>query len=157
MRIHSLKAEYAFFTVLALSFGLAGCSENDDNKELSVSKNNTMDVKQPEPKVRPLLLLGEPIAARPSPSEPALATPEIARGSLSGKMEYIRCIGCHGVSGEGGVGPRLNNQAPEDIVIKLQRYKEGNRVGPLSSMMIPLVRDMSTEQMHAIAEFITSQ
>ncbi len=81
---------------------------------------------------------------------------DISKMLVLGRKAYENCVGCHGVTGEGGVGPRLNSQSAEAIFAKLKIYKAGERVGPLTSMMAPIVTTMSEEEMHSIALYITS-
>lgn len=75
----------------------------------------------------------------------------------AGQSAYSTCVGCHGANGEGGVGPRLNNQTVEDIVVKLEKYKAGEQVGPMTGMMAPMAAGLSTDDMTAIAQYITTK
>ena len=45
-----------------------------------------------------------------------------------GKKLYTACAACHGVNGEGGVGPKLQGQTNDAIVSMLTQYKTARRV-----------------------------
>lgn len=75
----------------------------------------------------------------------------------AGKEKYASCVGCHGANGEGGIGPALNNQSADEIVAKLEKYKAGEQVGPMTGMMAPIAKPLSTEEMQAIAEYISAK
>lgn len=147
--------------ILPMALLLSGCSDDEPSTTTSAPKSQSaMDVKQPQPSANPM----QPLQSSPAPKSSSSLEPAKAKASdelkaevaqLSGQDEYATCVGCHGPLGEGGVGPRLNNQEVSVLVAKLQMYKEGGQVGPLTSMMIPMVRNMSTAQMQAVAEYVT--
>ncbi|WP_238696378.1 c-type cytochrome [Thiomicrorhabdus sediminis] len=150
--------------------------------ETSQSSQNTMAVKQPEPEATPKATLEpevviEKVEEQVKQAEEAVAetvekaeamtkevvedaqaaveaSTETASAGVNGQQAYSTCIGCHGANGEGGVGPQLNNQAPADIVAKLEKYKAGEQMGPMTGMMAPMAQGLSSEQMEAIAAFI---
>lgn len=66
------------------------------------------------------------------------------------------CIGCHGAAGEGGVGPQLAGQAAADIIAKMHAYKNGEQVGPMTSMMAPMAAGLSDADIENIAAFTAS-
>jgi len=74
----------------------------------------------------------------------------------NGAELYANCSGCHGVNGSGGVGPALNNQAFDEVVSKLQRYKAGEQIGPMSGMMQPIAKALSEAEINAVAKYATS-
>ncbi|HHS99802.1 MAG TPA: c-type cytochrome [Thiomicrospira sp.] len=76
--------------------------------------------------------------------------------SPSGEKAYATCVGCHGANGEGGVGPRLNNQSAAEVVAKLEKYKAGEQMGPMTGMMAPMAAGLSTDDMKSIAEYVTA-
>ncbi len=76
--------------------------------------------------------------------------------SIDGGKIYANCSGCHGTNGSGGVGPALNSQTTAEIVNKLQRYKMGEQVGPMSGMMQPIAKALSDTEIHAVAKYATS-
>lgn len=52
-----------------------------------------------------------------------------------GQKLYTACAACHGVNGEGGIGPRLQGQTQDAIVAMLVQYKNGETRGAQSAMM----------------------
>ncbi|QCU90583.1 c-type cytochrome [Thiomicrorhabdus sediminis] len=77
-----------------------------------------------------------------------------AGDATAGQAAYATCIGCHGGAAEGGVGPKLAGQAAADIVAKLQKYKAGEQVGPMTSMMAPMAAGLSDADMENIAAYV---
>jgi cytochrome c len=77
-----------------------------------------------------------------------------AGDATAGQAAYATCIGCHGAAAEGGVGPKLAGQAPADIVAKLNAYKAGEQVGPMTSMMAPMAAGLSDADMANIAAYV---
>lgn len=80
---------------------------------------------------------------------------EVKTAAISGSKIFETCVGCHGASGGGGVGPKLSGQAEDALIASLTDYKAGKEKGPLSSMMIPMATPLSTEEIKAVAEYIT--
>ncbi len=52
-----------------------------------------------------------------------------------GKKIYTACAACHGMNGEGGVGPKLQGKAKDAIVSMLTQYKNGETRGAQSALM----------------------
>jgi len=139
---------------------------------------NTMDVKQPAPAAAPkeplqaasTVVGNEETVAKVEKDLDAIkeqvstdkvedAKEEVAAvvaAAPSGESLYATCVGCHGAKAEGGVGPRLNNQKPEDIVAKLEKYKSGEQMGPMTAMMAPMASGLSEADMKAIAGYVTT-
>ena len=74
----------------------------------------------------------------------------------NGQSIYSQCIGCHGASGEGGVGPVLKGQSYHDIKEKLSLYKNGTTRGPMSSLMIPMAQGLSESDIDEVSKYISS-
>ena len=154
--------------VLSSALFLAGCSGDSDEAKTAqapVAEQNAMAVKQPEPVAAPKEAL------QPAPAKEAVAQveekveavkeevkEEVAAVAVapSGEKAYATCIGCHGAKAEGGVGPRLSGQSVEDIVTKLEKYKAGEQIGPMTAMMAPMASGLSTDEMKAIAEYVST-
>lgn len=180
--LKSRKAPVALSAILLISAStLSGCSGDSDDAQTAqapaVTQHNTMDVKQPEPQAT----AKEPLTEAPAAAEVVESveekveevaetveesTAEVAETvtakveevtAPSGEKAYSTCVGCHGANGEGGVGPRLNNQTVADIVTKLEKYKAGEQIGPMTAMMAPMAQPLSAEDMQAVAEYITSK
>lgn len=66
------------------------------------------------------------------------------------------CIGCHGPSALGGVGPKLQGQTSKDIAEDLHAYKDGKQRGPLTSMMAPMAGSLSDKDIKNVVAYIAS-
>jgi len=85
----------------------------------------------------------------------ALAKAEASPEEL-GKLAYTGCIECHGANGEGGIGPALAGQPPEELVAKLVQYKNGETRGTQSALMWSQASTLSSDDMNNIAAFVQS-
>ena len=86
-----------------------------------------------------------------------LADDAAAGNADAGKQTFeSTCVGCHGANGEGGVGPKLAGQSAEDIAAKLHKYKAGEQVGPMTSMMAPMAQGLSDDDIKNIAAYIAT-
>ncbi|MDX1346749.1 MAG: c-type cytochrome [Thiomicrorhabdus chilensis] len=79
-----------------------------------------------------------------------------AGDAAAGQGAYATCVGCHGAAGEGGVGPKLAGQPAADIAAKLHKYKAGEQVGPMTSMMAPMAAGLSDADIENIAAYTAS-
>ncbi|WP_319381255.1 c-type cytochrome [Thiomicrorhabdus sp.] len=77
-----------------------------------------------------------------------------AGDAAAGQAAFGTCVGCHGGAAEGGVGPKLAGQNPADVVSKLKKYKAGEQVGPMTSMMAPMAAGLSDADMENIAAYV---
>jgi len=153
--------------ILGSALFLAGCSgDSDEAKTASapVAEQTAMDVKQPTPAAEPKVALQPAPAPAPVAEVPAAVEEKVAEVkevvaaavAPSGEKAYATCVGCHGAKGEGGVGPRLNNQTVADVIAKLEKYKSGEQVGPMTGMMAPMAAGLSADDMKVIAEYVTT-
>lgn len=76
-----------------------------------------------------------------------------AGDATAGQAAYATCVGCHGAAGEGGVGPKLAGQSAADVAAKLNAYKAGEQVGPMTSMMAPMAAGLSDSDIANIAAY----
>ncbi|WP_232023361.1 c-type cytochrome [Thiomicrorhabdus aquaedulcis] len=170
--------------VLSTALLLSACSD-DKTEPAQTGANNAMDVKQPVPESAKVeSLQQEPasrsdvnaeikeaakemvedvkVEAKEMVSEAEEVVKEVKAeakemvASASGASDYATCVGCHGANAEGGVGPRLNNQPIADIVAKLEKYKAGEQVGPMTGMMAPMAAGLSTATMESIAQYVVT-
>jgi cytochrome c553 len=74
----------------------------------------------------------------------------------AGQAAFATCVGCHGAAGEGGVGPKLAGQSAEAIKEKLHKYKNGEQVGPMTSMMAPMAAGLSDADIDNIAAYVAT-
>lgn len=81
---------------------------------------------------------------------------DLAKLIEKGKNTYSVCVGCHGVSGEGGIGPNLSSQTDSALIEKTFRYKAGETIGPLTPMMAPIAAGLSEEDVLSVAAYLDS-
>ena len=84
------------------------------------------------------------------------AEPQERTPVVDGQSAYTTCIGCHGAAGEGGVGPRLAGQSAADLVAKMNAYRAGEQVGPMTAMMAPMAASLTDAEIQALADYITT-
>ncbi len=86
--------------------------------------------------------------------------PQASKLSVSainpGERLYVTCLGCHGVKGDGGIGPQINNQTKEELIAKLNLYKSGQPRGVNAGLMIPMAEVLSEQGIDSVSEFITT-
>ncbi|WP_019556542.1 c-type cytochrome [Thiomicrorhabdus arctica] len=145
-----------------------GCSSDTDeasSANKATTQQSAMDVKQPtvveapKPALQPAPKPAPLLAPKPAPAPVVEKQAEMAKevaAAPNGEKIYATCVGCHGAKAEGGLGPRLNNQKPEDIVAKLKKYKAGEQMGPMTGMMAPMAAGLSEDDMKAIAEYVVT-
>lgn len=76
-----------------------------------------------------------------------------AQDAAAGKNKYATCVACHGAQGQGGLGPKLQGQKPEDIVKKLTAYKNKEQRGPQSALMWGQAGQLSADDIKNIAAY----
>ena len=110
-----------------------------------------------------------PAAPKAQPAETASVS-ESAPGAMGAKAApeqpkppadkgaelYGQCVGCHGPSGGGGVGPRLAGQSADALIQKLKDYKAGKQLGPQTAMMAPIAQGLSDADIEAVANYIAN-
>jgi len=169
------KTTVVLSAVLGSAVLLAGCSGDSEEAQKAAApaaEQNTMAVNQPAPVEAPKVALQpEPAPVQEAVKEveqkvvekveevQAVVTEKVEAvvAAPNGEKLYATCVGCHGASGEGGVGPRLNNQTVDDVVAKLEKYKAGEQIGPMTGMMAPMASPLSSDDMKAVAEYITTK
>lgn len=92
-----------------------------------------------------VLLAAPPAAAEADPVE-------------TGRALYAKtCAQCHGRTGRGsGSYPRLAGREAAYLADRLTRYREGERFGPNSPLMIPAARNLSDAEIEALAAFLST-
>ncbi len=73
-----------------------------------------------------------------------------------GKKIYAACAGCHGLNGEGGVGPKLQGATKDAIVSMLTQYKNGETRGAQSALMWGQSAALSADDMANIGAYVES-
>ena len=66
------------------------------------------------------------------------------------------CRNCHGPNAQGVASyPALNDKEVDYLVDRLERYREGEKIGPNSMLMIPHAKELSDDDIVNIAAYIT--
>ena len=73
-----------------------------------------------------------------------------------GKGIYAGCVACHGPNGGGGAGPQLAGQSADVILDKLQRYGNGETLGPQSALMWSQAAQLSDSDMENISAYVAT-
>lgn len=73
-----------------------------------------------------------------------------------GKKTYTACAACHGLGGEGGVGPKLKGQTKGAIMSMLTQYKNGETRGVQSVLMWGQSAALSDDDMANLGAFVES-
>ena len=69
-----------------------------------------------------------------------------------GAKIYVNCNMCHGMQGEGGIGPKLSGST--SIVKMLMQYKNGETRGAQSALMWGQSANLSLEDMENLQAYI---
>ena len=69
-----------------------------------------------------------------------------------GAKIYVNCNMCHGMKGEGGIGPKLSGST--SIVKMLMQYKNGETRGAQSALMWGQAANLSSEDMKNLQAYI---
>ena len=89
-------------------------------------------------------------------ASPTLATEaDIAAGE---EIYQGVCRNCHGPKAQGVASyPRLSDKDMEYLTERLERYREGEKIGPNSMLMIPHARELSDADILNIVSYITTE
>ena len=71
-----------------------------------------------------------------------------------GAKIYVNCNMCHGMKGEGGIGPKLSGST--SIVKMLMQYKNGETRGSQSALMWGQAANLTLEDMENLQAYIDS-
>jgi len=71
-----------------------------------------------------------------------------------GAKIYVNCNMCHGMKGEGGIGPKLSGST--SIVKMLMQYKNGETRGAQSALMWGQAANLTLEDMENLQAYIDS-
>ncbi len=127
----------ALIAAIALTLALAACGKKEE-------------APPPEAKAP-----ASETPAAPPPAAPAAETaanPLVAAGEA--KFRTV-CAVCHGQRAEGmGNYPRLAGLTSDEIRSKLLDYRAGKQMGPLTAIMAATAKDLSDEDIEALAAYI---
>jgi len=151
-----------WIAVASATLLLSACGQSGDGQNAQEPTAAATQVTAPEKPAAPAASEAKPeTAAQQVQTEAApgamgaKAVPDQpAAPANKGAEIYAQCVGCHGPTGGGGVGPRLAGQPAEKLIENLQAYKAGKTVGPQTAMMAPIAQAMSDEDIEAVAHYI---
>jgi len=97
-----------------------------------------------------------PVAAEAPAAAPAPVVPT-GGDAAAGAARYASCAACHGAHGEGGGAfPKLAGLSASDAEGKLKKYRAGEQLGPMTSMMAPNAASLSDADIGNLAAHITA-
>ena len=83
------------------------------------------------------------------------AVTDTGAGSKATKL-YAGCIACHGVKGEGGIGPSFKGQKSDYIAAALNEYKNNVERGPQSALMYAQAAALSESDIKELSKYIVT-
>jgi cytochrome c553 len=95
-------------------------------------------------------------ATAPMAATAATLAGEVAAAGTDAASLYAHvCAACHGATAEGvGDSPSLAKLSGATIQSRLQAYRAGEKVGPKSAIMAPIAKQLSDEQIAALASYL---
>ena len=77
---------------------------------------------------------------------------------IDGKTLYIPCANCHGIKGERkalNVSNLLQGQSKDDIITKLNGYKDGTYGEAMKNIMSPQIKLLTKDKIEALGDYIS--
>jgi cytochrome c553 len=140
---------------VALGFTLIGCGDDQAEPKTTVDTREVTKPSEPQaPSLQQRIEMPATTALQDVAPPPKITEVKMQPQVKSGESMYSSCAGCHGMQGDGGVGPKLKGQAEDDLISKMILYRAGEQVGPMTGMMAPMVKDMSDEDIERVVKFI---
>ncbi len=87
----------------------------------------------------------------------APATEDVLAGNIeAGEERYKKsCINCHGAAGKGVASyPKVSGQEISYTTSKLEKYRDGIKIGPNSSLMIMMAKPLTDEEIANLAAYL---
>lgn len=102
-------------------------------------------------------LLTEPVHDAPSKLEIVVVESTVLVGSTEkGMATFGTCAGCHGLNGEGSIGPALKALTKEETSEKLNNYRDGLITNPMAAMMTPIAQSLSDQDIADLSSYIAT-
>lgn len=99
----------------------------------------------------------EPVPEVPAASAGVVVDAALPTGDDAASIYARTCTTCHGKTGEGvGTFPSLAKLDRAMLQARLEAYRAGQAVGPRSSIMEPIAKTLSDEQIAALASYLGS-
>jgi len=133
---------------------------------VSTAKPVTKPASMPVPAPIPAATTASPAApvptptaiAKPVPAPTPAPTPSAKPAPVShaGQAKFkTACAGCHGQQAQGqGTFPKLVGQSAADLKAKLEKYRKGEKVGPMSAVMTAPAKALSDSELDEVAGYI---
>lgn len=89
-----------------------------------------------------------------------MANPVIATGDAeAGKNKARICAGCHGIDGNSIVPiyPKIAGQHTPYFITAMTAYRDGQRIGRSATLMLPMVRNLTDQDIADLAAFYAQQ
>lgn len=89
----------------------------------------------------------------------AAALPIRAEVNLAdAEKKYKRvCRACHGPTAQGAASfPKLADKSQEHLVMRLEQYRAGEKIGPNTALMAPNAAKLSDEDIAGLAAYIVT-
>ncbi|HRF56823.1 MAG TPA: c-type cytochrome [Campylobacterales bacterium] len=136
---------------IAASFAIVGAivymalGENSSSKIVDKNQTNTMTQAQGDANQAPALSEDEKkIQALKESTQP--------KDYAVSNLYMVKCKACHGASGKGAVGPSLVGKTEQELLKKLNDYKEGK---VKNSLMAGLLVNSTDEELKSLASEIS--
>ena len=101
-----------------------------------------------------------PAASAPAAPAPSAAAPVASAtpAGNAGETEFKTvCSTCHGAQAQGmGSFPKLAGMTAADLKAKLEKYRKGETIGPMSSTMIPQAKALTDKQIDEVSAYIAT-
>ena len=132
--------------------GSLGCSDDSTSQTSSVASIQDSKKEAPSVVANAVATPAQQQATQQSAAD--VKQPVAPHVEISGESLYATCVGCHGASGEGGVGPKLRGQSKADLIKKIKGYRDGKQFGSMTSMMASNVQNLSDEEVERVVSYI---
>lgn len=142
-------------------FLLVGCGDSDPK---TTAPQDTREVKHPaEPQAPSLSQRMESSAPVAKIETIELVEAELDTGAApvemkpvppSGSDLYASCAACHGMTGNGGLGPQLAGKTADYLTDKMVAYRAGEQIGPMTAMMAPMAANMTDDEIERVIKHI---
>lgn len=143
--------KYTILLTALAALGLAACGNKQENMP------QTAPAEASAPSIAP----ATPAAPAPEASAPtpaALAASAAAPSGNAGEAKFKTvCASCHGTQAQGmATFPKLAGMSAADLKAKLETYRKGERIGPMSATMTPMAKALSDQEVDDVTAYIAS-
>lgn len=156
-------------TSLAVLMLMTGCGKKEPEKQAtndeSVTQNTSttqgktasteQQVPTPPPVAASSATDAKPVTTQTQTAEKSTAPVAPAAFDAAAKFKST-CAACHGVTAQGqGAFPKLAGRAAAELEGALKDYQAGKARGPQSAMMMPIAKQLSADEVKALAGYLS--